>query len=187
MYFRVQTGTKNKHSFSCLCLLSGALSLILYFSVQTSTETNLILSVYVYRVVLLVATCTSVYKQAPKQTHFCWLCLWGGAFSRNLYCLVQTGTRTNLFLNSLCLLGGAFSLNLYFRVQTGTKPNLFLVFYVYWVVLSVATCTFVYKQAPKQTYLTGGLVDYVFGMVLLVAYKPILQGFSCLCLGGECF
>ena len=77
------------------------------------------------------------------------------------------------------------------------KRNLFLVVYVYGVVLSVATCTFVYKQAPKQTYLTGGLVVYVFGVVLLVAtctsgykqapHKPILQGFSCLCLlGGEC-
>ena len=77
------------------------------------------------------------------------------------------------------------------------KTNLFLVVYVYGVVLSVATCTFVYKQAPKQTYLTGGLVVYVFGVVLLVAtctsgykqapHKPILQGFSCLCLlGGEC-
>ena len=61
---------KNKPSFSCLCLLSGALSLILYFRVQTGTETNLILSVYVYGVVLLVATCTSVYKPAPKQTYF---------------------------------------------------------------------------------------------------------------------
>ena len=71
-----------------------------------------------------------------------------------------------------------------------------VVVYVYGVVLSVATCTFVYKQAPKQTYLTGGLVVYVFGVVLLVAtctsgykqapHKPILQGFSCLCLlGGE--
>ena len=65
-----------------------------------------------------------------------------------------------------------------------------------WGVLSVATCTFVYKLAPKQTYLTGGLFVYVFGVVRLVAtctsgykqapHKPILQGFSCLCLlGGE--
>ena len=111
---------------------------------------------YVYWVALSFATCTFMYKQAPNQTYF----------------------------SCLCLLGGAFSRNLYFRVQTGTKPNLFLVVYVFWVVLSVATCTFVYKQAPKQTYLTGGLVVYVFGMVLLVANKPILQGFSCLCLGG---
>ena len=70
LYFRVQTGTKNKPSFSCLCLLSGALSLILYYRVQTGTTTNLILSVYVYGVVLIVATCTFVYKPAPKQTYF---------------------------------------------------------------------------------------------------------------------
>ena len=116
---------RNKPNFICLCLWGGAFSRNLYFRVQTGTKTNLFLNS---------------------------LCLLGGAFSRNLYFRVQTGTKTNLFLNSLCLMGGAFSRNLYFRVQTGTKPNLFLVVYVYWVVLSVATCTFVYKQAPNQTY-----------------------------------
>ena len=108
----------------------------------------------------------------------------GWRFHSQLVLSCTNRHQTKPIFSCLCLLGGAFSRNLYFRVQTGTKPNLFLVFYVYWVVLSVATCTFVYKQAPKQTYLTGGLVVYVFGMVLLVANKPILQGFSCLCLGG---
>ena len=150
---------QTKPIFSCLCLLGGAFSRNLYFRVQTGTKPNLFLVVYVDWVVLSVATllsCTNRHQTKP-------------------------------IFSCLCLLGGAFSRNLYFRVQTGTKPNLFLVVYVDWVVLSVATCTFVYKQAPKQTYLTGGLVVYVFGMVLLVANKPILQGFSCLCLGGECF
>ena len=42
---------------------------LLYFGVQTGTKTNLFLVVYVYEVVLLVASCTSEYKQAPKQTY----------------------------------------------------------------------------------------------------------------------
>ena len=118
--------------FSFLCLLSGALSLVLYFRVQTGTKTNLFLVVYVYGVVLSVATCTFVYKQAPKQTY-----LTGG-------------------LVVYVFWGGMFSRNLYFRVQ-----NLFyrgLVVYVYWEgkVLLVASCTPEYKQAPykreKNTY-----------------------------------
>ena len=133
---------RNKPNFICLCLWGGAFSHNLYFRVQTGTKTNLFLNS---------------------------LCLLGGAFSRNLYFRVQTGTKTNLFLYSLCLLGGAFSRNLYFRAKTGTKPNLFLVVYVYVVVLLVATCTSVYKQAPQQTYLTGDLVVYVYWVVLSVA------------------
>ena len=70
---------------------------LLYFGVQTGTKKKLFLVVYVYEVVLLVASCTSVYKQAPKQTYFSGLCLWGGAFTRILYFGVQTGTKTNLF------------------------------------------------------------------------------------------
>ena len=145
------------------------LSVNLYFRVQT-TKPNLFLVVYVYWVVLSVMFI-------------------GWCFQSQLVLSCTNRHQTKPIFSCLCLLGGAFSRNLYFRVQTGTKPNLFLVVYVYWVVLSVATCTFVYKQAPKQTYLTGGLVVYVFGMVLLVANKPILQGFRCLCLGGggECF
>ena len=49
--------------------------------------------------------------------------------------------------------GGAFSRILYFGVQTGTKTYLFLVVYVYEVVLLLASCTSMYKKAPKQTYL----------------------------------
>ena len=48
----------------------GAFSRILYFGVQAATKKNLSLVVYVYGVVLLLASCTSVYKQAPKQTYF---------------------------------------------------------------------------------------------------------------------
>ena len=167
--------------FSCLCLWGGAFTRILYFDVQTGTKTSLFLVVYVYEVVLLLASCTSMYKQAPNQTNFfsC-LCLWGGAFSRIFYFDVQTGTKTNLFqfvyvhgmvlllasctlvhkrhqtkpiFSCLCLWGGAFTRILYFDVQTGTKSKLFLVFYVYEVVLFLAFCTSMYKQAPKQTYL----------------------------------
>ena len=53
----------------------GAFSRILYFGVQAGTKTNLYLVVYVYGVVLLLASCTSMYKQAPKQTYFSCLCL----------------------------------------------------------------------------------------------------------------
>ena len=52
-------------------------------------------------------------------------------------------------------LGGAFTRILYFDVQTSTKTNLSLVVYVYGMVLLLASCTSVYKQAPKQTYLAG--------------------------------
>ena len=82
---------------SCLCLWVGAFSRILYFDVQPGTKTNLFLVVYVYGMVLFLASCTSIYKQAPKQTYFNCLCLWGCAFTRILYFGVQTGTKTNLF------------------------------------------------------------------------------------------
>ena len=225
-----------KPIFSCLCLWSGAFTRILYFDVLTGTKTNLSLFVYIHGMGLLIATCTSMYKQAPKQTYlklfmftgwcfyshlvlwctnghqnkhifsclslwdgaftrilyfdvptgtksnqfFSCLCLWGGAFSPIFYFDVQTGTKTNLFqfvyvhrmvlllasctlvhkrhqtkpnFSCLCLWGGAFTRILYFDVQTGTKSKLFLVVYVYEVVLFLAFCTSMYKQAPKQTYL----------------------------------
>ena len=71
-----------KQAYFELCSLwDGAFSRILYFGLQTGTKTKLVLVVYVYGVVLLlasctsivygmvllVASCTSVYKQAPKQ------------------------------------------------------------------------------------------------------------------------
>ena len=55
--------------FSCLCLWDGAFNRNLYFPVQTGTKTTLILVVYVYEVMLLLTFCTSIYKQAPKQTY----------------------------------------------------------------------------------------------------------------------
>ena len=77
----------------------------------------------------------------------------GGAFSRILYFGVQAGTNNKPIFSCLCLWGGAFTRILYFRVQTGTKTNLFLVVYVYEVVLLLASCTSMYKLAPKHTYL----------------------------------
>ena len=56
---------------------------------------------------------------------------------------------------------------LYFGIQTGTKTNLFLVVYLYWVVLLLASCTSMYKQAPKQTLFF--LDAYVYGVVPLLA------------------
>ena len=53
--------------FSCLCLWGGAFSRILYFDVQTGTKTNLFQFVYVHEMVLLLASCTLVYKHAPHK------------------------------------------------------------------------------------------------------------------------
>ena len=78
----------------------------------------------------------------------------GGAFSRNLYFRVQTGTTTYLFnrgFSCLCLLGGAFSRNLYFRVQTDTKTNLSFFFHVFeWCLKSniVLPCTNRHHNKP---------------------------------------
>ena len=61
---------QNKPIFSCLSLLGGAFTRILYFDVQTGTKTNLFfLDAYVYGVVPLLASCASMYKQATKQTY----------------------------------------------------------------------------------------------------------------------
>ena len=142
---------------------------------------------------LLIATCTSVYKQAQKQPFLNCLCLWGGAFTYILYFGVQTGTKTNLFLviyiyvcgaflshlvfrctnrhqnkpisSCLCLWVGAFSRILYFDVQPGTKTNLFLVVYVYGMVLfSHLVLRCTNRHRNKPI-----LVVYVYGVVLLLA------------------
>ena len=169
---------------------------ILHFGVHTDTKTSLFnrgLVVYVYGTMLLIATCTSVYKQAQKQPFLNCLCLWGGAFTYILYFDVQTGTKTNLFLvvyiyvccflshlvlrctnrhqnkpisSCLCLWVGAFSRILYFDVQPGTKTNLFLVVYVYGMVLFLASCTSI-LQTGSETNLF--LVVHVYGVVLLLA------------------
>ena len=128
LVLRCTNRLENKPISSCLGLWVGAFSRILYFDVQPGTKTNLFLVVYVYGMVLFLASCTSMYKKAPKQTYSSCLCLWGGAFTRNLYFGVQTGTNTSLF-------------------------NRGLVVYVYGMVLLTATFTSLYKQAPKQPFL----------------------------------
>ena len=141
--------------FRCLCLWGGAFTRILHFGVQTDTKTspfNRGLVVNVYGTMLLIATCTSVYKQAQKQPFLNCLCLWGGAFTYILYFGVQTGTKTTLFLVVYIYVWCFYYRILYFDVQTGTKTNLFLVVYVYGLVLFLASCTSMYNQAPKQTY-----------------------------------
>ena len=135
LVFPCTNGHQNKPMFCCLCLWGGAFTCILYFNVQTGTKTNLFLVVYVYEVVLLLASCTSMYKQAPNKPIFSCLCLRGGAFSRILSFRVQAGTKNKPFFSCLCL----------------------------GVVLLVAFCTSVYKQAPKTNQF---LVVYVYGVVL---------------------
>ena len=146
-------GHQNKPIFSCLCLWGGAFSHILYFVVQTGTNTNLDLVVYVYRVVLFLASCTSMYKQAPKQTYLKLFMFMGWCFYSHLELWCTNRHQNRPILSCLSLWNGAFSRILYFGLQTGTKTNLVLVIYVYGVVLLLASCTSMYKQAPKRTYL----------------------------------
>ena len=134
LVFPCTNGHQNKPIFSCLCLWGGAFTCILYFNVPTGTKRNLFLVVNVYEVVLLLASCTSMYKQAPKQTYL-WLFVFRGrSFSRILYFGVQAHIKNKLIFSCLCL----------------------------GVVLLVAFCTSVYKQAPKTNL---SLVVYVYGVV----------------------
>ena len=110
--------------FRCLCLWGGAFTRILHFGVQTDTQTSLSnrgLVVYVYGTMLLIATCTSVYKQAQKQP-----------FLNFFRC--TNGHKTKPIFSCLYLCVVLFYRILYFDVQTGAKTNLFLVVYVYGVV-----------------------------------------------------
>ena len=146
-------GHQNKPIFSCLCLWGGAFSHILYFGVQTGTNTNLYLVVYVYGMVLFLASCTSMYKQAPKQTYLKLFMFMEWCFYSHLVLWCTNRHQNKPILSCLSLWDGAFSRILYFGLQTGTKTNLVLVVYVYGVVLLLASCTSMYKQAPKRTYL----------------------------------
>ena len=173
----------NKPIFSCLCLWGGSFARILYFGVQTGTKTSLFLVVkvygmvlllppcpsmykqapnqtnflvvYVFGVVLLLASCSSMYKQAPKQTYLYLFMFTGWCFDSNLVLWCTNRHQNKPIFSCLCLLGGAFTRILYFDVQTSTKTNLSLVVYVYGMVLLLTSCTSVFKQAPKQTYLAG--------------------------------
>ena len=104
---------------------------------------------------LLIATCISVNKQAQKQTFLNCLCLWGGAFTYILYFGVQTGTKTNLFLVVYMYVWCFFIASCTSMYKQAPKQNLFLVVYVNGMVLLLASCTSAYKQAPSQAYLTG--------------------------------
>ena len=155
-------GHQNKPIFSCLCLWGGAFSHILYFSVQTGTNTNLDLVVYVYRVVLFLASCTSMYKQAPKQTYLKLFMFMGWGLLASCTLVYKQAPKqayfelfkfmgwcffshlvlrfTNRHQNKpsfiyLCLWCGASTRILYFDVLTGTKTNLSIIVYVYGVVL----------------------------------------------------
>ena len=144
---------QNKPILSCLSVRDGAFSRILYFGVQTGTNTNLVLVVYVYGVVLFLASCTSMYKQAPKQTYLKLFMFMEWCFYSHLVLWCTNRHQNKPILSFLSLWDGAFSRILYFGLQTGTKTNLVLVVYVYGVVLLLASCTSMYKQAPKRTYL----------------------------------
>ena len=143
---------QNKPMFSCLYLWGGAFTRILYFDVQTGTKTSLFLVVYVYEVVLLLASCTSMYKQAPNQTNFLVVYVYGMvlflAFFTSMYKQAPKQTFFNLFMFT----GWCFYSHLVLWCTNGTKPSRFLVVYVYGVVLLLVSCTSMYKQAPNQNF-----------------------------------
>ena len=132
---------------------------------QAPNQTNF-LAVYVYEIVLFLASCTSMYKQAPKQTYLYLFMFTGLCFQSQLVLRCTNRHQNKPIFSCLCSRDGALTRILYFGVQTGTKTNLFLVVYLYWVVLLLASCTSMYKQAPKQTLF---LDAYVYGVVLLLA------------------
>ena len=121
---------------------------------QAPNQTNF-LAVYFYKVDLFLASCTSMYKQAPKQTYLYLFMFSRWCFDSHLVLWCTNRHQNKPIFSCVCLLGGAFTRILYFDVQTSTKTNLSLVVYVYGMVLLLASCTSVYKQAPKQTYLAG--------------------------------
>ena len=148
-------GHQNRPIFSCLSLWHGAFTRTLPFDVQTGTKSNQFLVVYVYGVVLLLASCTQMYKKAPKQTYLYLFMFTGWCFDLHLVLWCTNRHQNKPIFSCLCLRGGAFTRILYFDVQTSTKTNLSLVVYVYGMVLLLASSTSMYKQAPKQTYLAG--------------------------------
>ena len=194
LHFGVETGTKTSifnRGLVFLCLWDGAFNRNLYFGVQTGTKTNLTLVVYVYGMVLLIASCTSMYKQAPKRAFFQLFMFMGWCFYSHLVLRCTNRHQIKPIFQLLMFMRWCFSRILYFDVQTGTKTNLSLFVYVHGIVLSIATCTSMYKQAPKQTYLqlfmfTGWCFDshLILWCTNRHQNKPI---FSCLCLLGGAF
>ena len=124
------------------------------------------LAVYVYEVVLFLASSTLMYKQAPKQTYLYLFMFRGWCFQSQLVLRCTNRHQNKPIFSCLCLRGGGLTRILYFGVQTGTKTSQFLVVKVYGMVLLLAPCPSMYKQAPNQT---NFLVVYVYGVVLLLA------------------
>ena len=155
LVLRCTNNHQNKPIFCCLCLPGGAFTRILYFGAQTGTKTILFSVVKVYGMVLLLAFCSRCTNRHQNKPIFSCLCLRGGAFTRILYFGVQTGTKTSQFL--VVKVYGMVLLLAPCPSMYKQAPNQtnFLVVYVYGVVLLLASCTSVYKQAPKQTYLAG--------------------------------
>ena len=58
--------------------------------------------------------------------------------------------------------------------QAPNQTN-FLVVYVYGVVLLLASCTSVYKQAPKQTYLAGVELSICVRLLLVEACTSVYK------------
>ena len=110
---------------------------------------------------LLLTFCTSIYKQAPKQTYL-FVYVYGMVLLGSSCTLVYKQAPNKPFL--VVYVYGVVLLLAFVLRCTNRHQNLFLVVYVYEVVLLVASCTSVYKQAPKQTYLAGLYFFYVYGV-----------------------
>ena len=119
---------------------------------QSPNQTNFLV-VYVYGVVLFLASCTSMYKQAPKQTFFNLFMFTGWCFYSHLVLWCTNGTKTSLFLVVCVDRVVLLLVSCTSMYKQAPNQNFFLVVYVYEVMLFLAFCTSMYKQAPKQTYL----------------------------------
>ena len=123
---------------------------------------TIFLVVFVYEVVLFLPSCTSMYKQAFKQT----------------------------YLNLFMFTGWCFYSHLVLWCTNRRQNKLILVVYVYWVVLLLVSCTLMYKQAPDQNCFSCLCMMWCFFLHLVLLCKNRHQNkpiFNCLCLPGGAF
>ena len=140
--------------------------------------------------VLLLASCTSMYKQAPNQTKFLVVYVYGVVLFLASCTSMYKQAFKQTYLNFFMFTGWCFFLHLVLWCTNRHQNKPILVVYVYGVVLLLVSCTSMYKQAPDQNFL--GV--YVYDVVLFLAsctsmYKTALNKpiFNCLCLPGGAF
>ena len=149
------------------------------------------LAVYVYEVVLFLASCTSMYKQAPKQTYLYLFMFTGLCFQSQLVLRCTNRHQNKPIFSCLCSRDGALTRILYFGVQTGTKQTYFQLFmFIGWCFYShlVLRCTNRHQNKPFFQMLMFMRWCLYSHLVLRCTNKhqnkPI---FSCLCLWDGAF